>query len=362
MISFLIGLVVVLATLYVALIYYSAAIGLLAFAEAMILVAAFCYLQVMLFGIKCYPRIPIAVAEQKESVSVQIMVENRFLFSHQKIRFLFATGTMLQKRRKRFWETGGAVYKGRTLLQSSLYLEYAGTYTVELVKVRIYDKTGLFYLQKRIRKSASVQVLPKVIDVGVRICEQTRNFYGDSDVYDDFRPGHDKNEIFDVREFRDGDKIQSIHWKLSAKADDLVVREDSLPRACPVVLLLELNKPLSVLETDAYLQTAASIVFSLMDVSCPHYVAWYSGNRDDVVRVRVDEEEDYFIFLSHYLNEASSTESDIQKLYQEKYRYENRLHVLKLAADLSICLDGDRLCVLDPKDLKKSLQNLELTI
>ena len=83
MISFLIGLVVVLATLYVALIYYSAAIGLLAFAEAMILVAAFCYLQVMLFGIKCYPRIPIAVAEQKESVSVQIMVENRFLFSHQ---------------------------------------------------------------------------------------------------------------------------------------------------------------------------------------------------------------------------------------------------------------------------------------
>ena len=53
--------------------------------------------------------------------------------------------------------------------------------------------------------------------------------FGDADVYDDFRPGNDSSEIFDVREFRDGDKIQSIHWKLSAKMQELVVREDSQP-------------------------------------------------------------------------------------------------------------------------------------
>ena len=69
--------------------------------------------------------------------------------------------------------------------------------------------------------------------------EHTRNFFGEAEIYDDFHPGDDPSEIFGVREFRAGDKMQSIHWKLSAKSDDLLVRENSQPKACPLVFLLE---------------------------------------------------------------------------------------------------------------------------
>lgn len=73
----------------------------------------------------------------------------------------------------------------------------------------------------------------------MHVSEHTRNFFGEADVYDDFHPGDDPSEIFGVREFRAGDKMQSIHWKLSAKSDDLLVRENSQPKACPLVFLLE---------------------------------------------------------------------------------------------------------------------------
>jgi len=84
-----------------------------------------------------------------------------------------------------------------------------------------------------------VQVLPRLHSTAVRMSERIRNFYGDADVYDDFQSGNDKSEVFDVREFREGDRMQSIHWKLSAKSEELLVREDSQPLACPLVFFLD---------------------------------------------------------------------------------------------------------------------------
>ena len=47
--------------------------------------------------------------------------------------------------------------------------------------------------------------------------------------YDQNKKGRDESEVFDLREFRRGDAMRTVHWKLSARFDDLVVREASRP-------------------------------------------------------------------------------------------------------------------------------------
>lgn len=47
--------------------------------------------------------------------------------------------------------------------------------------------------------------------------------------YDQSKKGRDESEVFDLREFRRGDAMRTVHWKLSARFDDLVVREASRP-------------------------------------------------------------------------------------------------------------------------------------
>ena len=196
----------------------------------------------------------------------------------------------------------------------------------------------------------------------MRVTERTRNFFGDADVYDDFRPGNDSSEIFDVREFRDGDKIQSIHWKLSAKMQELVVREDSQPLACPVVLLLDSAKIRTGKQAQAFLSVAASLVFSMMDVHCPHYVSWYSGSQQDMVRVRVDDEEGYYTFLSSYLADMREAPQEIRQLYREKYRYDHELHTLLLTGELALSMDGKLLKKLSEVEWKERLSALELIL
>ena len=57
--------------------------------------------------------------------------------------------------------------------------------------------------------------------------------------YSGSRPGDDPGETYDIREYRSGDSIRQIHWKLSGKLDDIMIREKSFPVDDTVLILAE---------------------------------------------------------------------------------------------------------------------------
>ena len=71
--------------------------------------------------------------------------------------------------------------------------------------------------------------MPKITPVMIEVGLASRYFQGEAEVYDDKTGGAAVSEVFQIRSFQPGDKIQNIHWKLSAKEDELMVRENSLP-------------------------------------------------------------------------------------------------------------------------------------
>lgn len=55
------------------------------------------------------------------------------------------------------------------------------------------------------------------------------------------RKGNDPSEMFDIREYVPGDDIRSIHWKLSSKSEELIVRQASDPSHYNVILIPDLG-------------------------------------------------------------------------------------------------------------------------
>jgi uncharacterized protein (DUF58 family) len=90
------------------------------------------------------------------------------------------------------------------------------------------------FFTKRIkaRVEGEVTVYPEIKDV-----ELPALFRGRGDEGRSARPGRGE-ELFMMREFRHGDDMKMVHWKASAKADKLMVREpaEEEPRAVTVVL------------------------------------------------------------------------------------------------------------------------------
>lgn len=104
------------------------------------------------------------------------------------------------------------------------------------------------------------------------------------------RPGGGPGEDYDPRAYRPGDPLSSIHWKLSAKRDDLVVRET-----------LETVHPLPLLTFDCFgspavmdrlLDILQGTGKALLDQSRPFSVAWAEPMSGELRRFDVAGETD----------------------------------------------------------------------
>lgn len=361
MIRFLIGMVVTIVTFYLAFIYESATLGLLGFCEVVLFVTSFLFL--LWYSRKIHASIEVwsGFVTEEEKVKIMIHAQNKTKLPCMKTCWRVSIRNSFDGKGHKGWYAGECLYPGENQYQHGFRPENAGLYSIELKKIRLYDMTGLFYLNRKCKGSVQLYVLPKIVDVGVRISEQTRNFYGDSDSYDDFHPGQDQSEIFDVREFRAGDRIQSIEWKLSAKQDELYVREGSLPMACPVVLFLE-DSNLKKRYED-FLTVAAGISFSLMDAACHHYIAWYSEGQQDIVRYRVDDEESFYEFFTIYLAEKKGHNREpLEEMYHRKYPNDHTVHALVLKEGPVLEQDGRVILNAGKDGVEEKLRNLELQL
>lgn len=183
------------------------------------------------------------------------------------------------------------------------------------------DYLGISSRTRRVNMSSQVLVMPRLYDVAVRISNQTRMFSADSDRYDQVQKGDDPSEVFDVRVYRPGDAPQRIHWKLSAKEEELYVKEYSLPVGAAVVCLVENaggRKKLS--QIDEVIEAVLSFSQELLSQKCMHYIAWKQQDREEMTRVLVQQEADYEVLLGQMLSWNMETlEADTERLYKETY-------------------------------------------
>lgn len=339
---------------YMSMIYGSAAMALAGFALIFFLIFSYVELFWLWKHSSAQLEIPLAMASQDEKITLSLPVETKGKLQPGKVRCLLEVRNTFSGKKKKKWFWGNVEYP--------YDLKQAGRYEFELKKVRIYDLTGFFYLIRKADQRVSVDVLPEICYVPVQLTDAVRNFFGDADTYDEFRPGYDPSELFDVREFQRGDRVQNIHWKLSAKTDTWMVKEHSMPKACAVTMLTDFSGKKANADRDAYLKLVAGLSFSLMDQKCAHYVAWYSEEDAGIVRSRVDDEESFYLFLYRFLRVQTQQKVDVVQAYKEKYRYENLVHLLVVTMDLEIKCEDEIIGKAEKEKFSRSMGKMELVL
>ena len=322
MINTIIYVFILAAMLYMAVLYASEALILLAFCGLIFMVVAYAYLFYQYRNITAEIGIPIATAETRQRIPAEIHLSNKGRCSALKVHCKVSWKHAWQKKETAhsFW--GNAKAKQETILPVACEVSAAGSYRIALKAIRIYDGLGFFYIKKRVKQETELCVLPEPVQLNVTVGQASRHFIGESDVYDENQGGDDPSEVFQIREFRAGDKIQSIHWKLSAKADEWMVKENSQPLGCPVVLFADMTK--TEPETaDMFLRVLYSISLVLVEQKCAHYLVWDCGKGFGIRRIRVEKEEQVYQFLltffaTDFAEQEKKAVTPLRKRYREK--------------------------------------------
>lgn len=207
--------------------------------------------------------------------------------------------------------------KNTQSLSLNVSSEHYGVIKFKIKKCCFSDMLKLFKTKLKCRSSNDNinEMKLIVIPQSIPLENNTLNYNAvdtDTNEYSKEKKGDDPSEIFDIREYMYGDNISRIHWKLSAKQNETMVKVHSLPVTDSVVLLVDLffdkqNKNYLSLY-DTLVETISTISYYLSYSKIVHKVVWYDNVKGEHVVMDIRDEEDHEIMIRALL-ECNLSES-----------------------------------------------------
>lgn len=164
-------------------------------------------------------------------------------------------------------------------MQPSVKMAHCGRVDLFVRRVQVIDTLGLFALNVSSKNgttpAGSVYVLPELQSRSIQT-DEAADLGLDSATYSTAKSGGDPSEIFQLRDYREGDSRHSVHWKLSSRMNRLIVREFGLPLNPSLHFLLELREDSTPDAAESMLGTMLAFSEYLMAREITHSVSWIS--------------------------------------------------------------------------------------
>lgn len=197
------------------------------------------------------------------------------------------------------------------VFSSGLATLYCGMLEIQIEQFLIFDPLHLFYVESQKKESGHAVAGPVSEEKEVeKICELVEDFPQEDKKS---RTGVDYTADYEIREYEQGDELRNIHWKLSAKQDELITKErlSSGSRKINVILDFEEDKTVN----DGLMDSLQCIGESLIKEEYPMQLYWWSAVEKQMKSRLVSEIGE----LEQIMYEILSMSSMGQKLSVKQY-------------------------------------------
>lgn len=166
-----------------------------------------------------------------------------------------------------------------TEISYPVVMDYCGRLVVKAEEVRLMDLSGIVETVIPVSQEAECMVFPK----GEPREHEAGRLYmkGVSEAMESKEKGYDFSEVSGIREYIPGDKLQNIHWKLSVKKDELMVKDRVSVSAMQLNVLVELAND-EEMRLESVLELADSVTRAFVAQNLPFTVYYYSTIRGEL--------------------------------------------------------------------------------
>lgn len=258
-----------------------------------------------------------------QKVMGHLLVKSRFWLPIAKMSVFFSFQNVLTGEKKQCRCSLSLKARGEDQIQWEFCSGNCGKIQLKIEKVIYYDFLGIFRRRTYPKLETSYLVLPELFPAVLDI--SSRNAANmDSDVYSDSKKGYDSSETFNIREYMPGDHTKFIHWKLSSKTEQVLIRELGFPIQNTIQIFLETgvgNGQRDYDCIDTMLEIFVSFSHALCRQNYPHTLVWYSTEEGDLKEFYIQEESDIFQLLDSLLSTTFQMreESVISRYLKERH-------------------------------------------
>ncbi len=214
-------------------------------------------------------------AERGKPEAIKIFLENHSFIPISACRLTF--------RYKSFFPPDKPVYekynvtvpvsqRSKEAVTVNITPKHCGYIDISLTRASVYDIIGLTFLFKRIDLHDRITVLPNVYPFNAGM-ERSFSCNTEGDSFSQTRAGDDPSEIFELRGYRNGDSMNRIHWKLSSRGEEFIVKELSQPISSRILILCDAGSCRTSNDTDSVFDMIATLSSFLVNIQAAHTIA-----------------------------------------------------------------------------------------
>ncbi len=192
-----------------------------------------------------------------------------------------------------------------------------GCYQAKMTDISFYDYLHFFHFKKNATLQKEFFIYPK------QNPEFSFDFSSFGEGFDEFEENDLKgvvsSNVTDIREYIPGDRLQRIHWKLSAKIDKLMVKENEQTSSNQFSILVELFLPYpesNLLEQS--LSVAYTAALELLKRNEFFFFCYYCTVEEDFARHLIHNKEELENALLHCFYQTPYTEENLALHILEK--------------------------------------------
>ncbi len=176
----------------------------------------------------------------------------------------------------------------REIIHKDITAKYRGLYNLGPIDIEISDALGILTRKRRIYSDTYFKVYPRIHNIE-KINLKSMQSYGTLTTKQ--KTFEDNTIVSDIRKYSPGDSIKRIHWKVSAKKGDLLIKNYEMTGSAATYIFLDFKKNcykgenIRDLEEKA-IEAASSTISYLLNnsVSIEMYInsasAYYTKGRD----------------------------------------------------------------------------------
>lgn len=157
--------------------------------------------------------------------------------------------------------------------------KYRGCYEIGVNALEIQDFLGVFKLVRRMKQPLLITVYPRIIDIN-RIGLNT--YYVPDQLLTKVSLYQDVSEIEDINKYSYGDNLKNVHWKLSAKVNELMVKKYQPTAAASALFFVDLKSNALTGESDAliedkHIESAVAVLNSFLQSGAAVKLIYHDG-------------------------------------------------------------------------------------
>lgn len=257
-------------------------------------------------------------AGRNADIQFNIITKNRSFYPMSGIKLKLSVKNLFYENNKEYVLNVADIPFKTTQTEWKFKSLYSGCVKVCIESAQMYDVLNLAKKNIDLNIEKVIEIFPEEGKVDLDIQALSEGAGEDTEVQ--YRKGTDVSEVSGIRQYEPGDSLQSIHWKMTARYDDWMVKEYSMPYTNKFCLILELYRNDDIPdEMDIVIEAYMSYAKYIVKSGRQFFMIWYNAKTMSNVTREVQTEEDIMLVIKDILY---TSPSNIRTRAYDAYKYE----------------------------------------